>query len=88
MFLSCSGDYDLSLTNDLFMVLDYSTEEGWRGEVKHLYRHDLESFKWVFAWIAFASRRESSDQRNRATSMAGQLWMRHAGRRSFAYLIP
>ncbi|KAG2750149.1 hypothetical protein P692DRAFT_20953951 [Suillus brevipes Sb2] len=34
------------------MALDLLTEEGQRGEVKHLYRHDLESFMWCFAWIS------------------------------------
>ncbi|KAG2156721.1 uncharacterized protein EDB93DRAFT_863999 [Suillus bovinus] len=35
-----------------FMALDLLTLEGQRGEVKHLYRHDLESFMWCFAWIS------------------------------------
>ncbi|KAG2149127.1 uncharacterized protein EDB93DRAFT_1250051 [Suillus bovinus] len=60
------NDYDLSsLANDPgprgnertgtvpFMALDLLTEEGQRGQVKHLYRHDLESFMWCFAWICF-----------------------------------
>ncbi|KAG2087336.1 hypothetical protein BD769DRAFT_484882 [Suillus cothurnatus] len=49
------NDYDLSsLANDQgprgnertvpFMALDLLTTKGQRGEVKHLYRHDLESF--------------------------------------------
>ncbi|KAG2341852.1 hypothetical protein BDR05DRAFT_1060717 [Suillus weaverae] len=59
------NDYDLSsLANDSgprgnectgtvpFMALDLLTAEAQRGEVKHLYRHDLESFMWCFAWIA------------------------------------
>ncbi|KAG1893873.1 uncharacterized protein F5891DRAFT_1256963 [Suillus fuscotomentosus] len=59
------NDYDLSsLADDLgprgnertgtvpFMALDLLTKEGQRGEVKHLYRHDLESFIWCFAWIS------------------------------------
>ncbi|KAG2138198.1 hypothetical protein BD769DRAFT_256333 [Suillus cothurnatus] len=33
------------------MALDLLTAEAQRGEVKHLYRHDLESFVWVFAWV-------------------------------------
>ncbi|KAG2096097.1 uncharacterized protein F5147DRAFT_778460 [Suillus discolor] len=58
------NDYDLSsLANALgpqgnertgtvpFMALDLLTKEGQQGKVKHLYRHDLESFIWVFAWI-------------------------------------
>ncbi|KAG2340764.1 hypothetical protein BDR05DRAFT_966653 [Suillus weaverae] len=32
----------------LFMALDLLTAETQRGEVKHLYRHDLESLMWVF----------------------------------------
>ncbi|KAG2075856.1 hypothetical protein BDR04DRAFT_1068788 [Suillus decipiens] len=59
------NDYDLSSLADdpgprgnertgtvPFMALDLLTEEGQRGEVKHLYRHDLESFIWCFAWIS------------------------------------
>ncbi|KAG1727040.1 hypothetical protein EDB19DRAFT_1914396 [Suillus lakei] len=58
------NDYDLSsLANDQgprgnertgtvpFMALDLLTAKGQRGEVKHLYCHDLESFIWCFAWI-------------------------------------
>ncbi|KAG1766866.1 hypothetical protein EV702DRAFT_785943 [Suillus placidus] len=59
------NDYDLSsLANDPgprgnertgtvpFMALDLLTAKAQRGEVKHIYRHDLESFMWVFAWIS------------------------------------
>ncbi|KAG2134881.1 uncharacterized protein EDB93DRAFT_835296 [Suillus bovinus] len=59
------NDYDLSsLANDLgprgnertgtvpFMAVDLLTARAQRGEVKHLYRHDLESFMWVFTWIS------------------------------------
>jgi hypothetical protein len=35
-----------------FMAIDLLTKRGQRGEVKHLYRHDLESFVWCFAWIS------------------------------------
>ncbi|KIK45224.1 hypothetical protein CY34DRAFT_10517 [Suillus luteus UH-Slu-Lm8-n1] len=35
-----------------FMARDLLTEEGQRGEVKHMYRHVLESFIWCFAWIS------------------------------------
>ncbi|KAG2092324.1 uncharacterized protein F5147DRAFT_779719 [Suillus discolor] len=58
------NDYDLSsLADDAgprgnertgtvpFMALELLKEQGQRGEVKHLYRHDLESFMWVFIWI-------------------------------------
>jgi serine/threonine protein kinase len=34
-----------------FMALELLTREGQRGEVGHLYRHDLESFMWVLAWV-------------------------------------
>ncbi|KAG1775864.1 hypothetical protein EV702DRAFT_1198772 [Suillus placidus] len=57
-------DYDLSSLANIvgpqgnertgtvpFMALDLLTAQAQRGEVKHLYRHDLESFMWVFAWI-------------------------------------
>ncbi|KAG2073282.1 hypothetical protein BDR04DRAFT_1095178 [Suillus decipiens] len=60
------NDYDLSsLIDDRgprgnertgtvpFMALDLLTAKAQRGEVKHLYRHDLESFIWVFIWICF-----------------------------------
>ncbi|KAG2120529.1 uncharacterized protein F5147DRAFT_831813 [Suillus discolor] len=59
------NDYDLSSLADdpgprgnertgtvPFMALDLLTEQAQRGEVKHLYRHDLESFVWVFTWIS------------------------------------
>jgi hypothetical protein len=36
-----------------FMAIDLLTEKGQRGEVKHLYRHDLESFMWVLVWVSF-----------------------------------
>jgi len=34
-----------------FMALDLLTSEGQGGEIKHLYRHDLESFIWVLVWV-------------------------------------
>ncbi|KAG2149131.1 uncharacterized protein EDB93DRAFT_1337101 [Suillus bovinus] len=59
------NDYDLSSLADdpgprgnertgtvPFMALELLSEQGQRGEVKHLYRHDLESFMWCFAWIS------------------------------------
>jgi hypothetical protein len=59
------NDYDLSSLADEpgprgskctgtvpFMALDLLTEKGQRGEVEHLYRHDLESFMWCFTWIS------------------------------------
>ncbi|KAG2035199.1 hypothetical protein BDR03DRAFT_535397 [Suillus americanus] len=58
------NDYDLSsLANVVgpqgnertgtvpFMAIELLSPSAQRGEVKHLYRHDLESFMWVFAWI-------------------------------------
>ncbi|KAG2083002.1 hypothetical protein BD769DRAFT_1682918 [Suillus cothurnatus] len=58
------NDYDLSsLANVVgpqgnkrtgtvpFMALDLLTAKAQRGEVRHLYRHDLESFMWGFAWV-------------------------------------
>ncbi|KAG1893857.1 uncharacterized protein F5891DRAFT_743724 [Suillus fuscotomentosus] len=63
------NDYDLSsLANAVgpqgnertgtvpFMALDLLTKEGQQGKAKYLYRHDLESFMWVFAWICFRYR--------------------------------
>lgn len=35
-----------------FMALDLLSKKGQRGEVKHLYRHDLESFVWVLVWVS------------------------------------
>jgi serine/threonine protein kinase len=56
------NDFDLSSTRDTpsgqertgtvpFMALDLLTEEGIKGQVKHLYQHDAESFIWVLTWI-------------------------------------
>ncbi|KAG2131322.1 hypothetical protein DEU56DRAFT_813989 [Suillus clintonianus] len=60
------NDYDLSLLKEAlgpqgnertgtvpFMALDLLAPKAQRGEVKHLYRHDMESFVWVFIWICF-----------------------------------
>ncbi|KAG2130825.1 uncharacterized protein EDB93DRAFT_1331954 [Suillus bovinus] len=60
------NDYDLSSLADdpgpqrnkrmstvPFMALDLFTEECQQGKVKHLYRHDLESFMWCFVWTSF-----------------------------------
>lgn len=33
-----------------FMALDLLTQEGFRGDVPRLYRHDLESFIWVLPY--------------------------------------
>ncbi|KAG2070795.1 hypothetical protein BDR04DRAFT_1053775 [Suillus decipiens] len=63
------NDYDLSSLANVagpqgnertgtvpFMALELLTPSAQRGEVKHLYRHDLESFMWVFAWISLRYR--------------------------------
>ncbi|KAF8838071.1 hypothetical protein BDN67DRAFT_955720 [Paxillus ammoniavirescens] len=34
-----------------FMAIDLLDADGQDGKVKHLYRHDMESFIWVFVWI-------------------------------------
>ncbi|KAI0758707.1 hypothetical protein C8Q74DRAFT_1359558 [Fomes fomentarius] len=34
-----------------FMAIDLLTEEAPAGKIRHLYRHDLESFIWVFLWV-------------------------------------
>ncbi|TRM67315.1 hypothetical protein BD626DRAFT_99120 [Schizophyllum amplum] len=34
-----------------FMAIDLLSPEAMRGEVRHLYRHDLEAMIWVFVWI-------------------------------------
>ncbi|KAG1718981.1 uncharacterized protein EDB91DRAFT_1009110, partial [Suillus paluster] len=41
----------------LFMTLDLLTPEGQRGEVEHLYGHDLESFVWVLVWVCLRCRK-------------------------------
>ncbi|KAG0699554.1 hypothetical protein DFH29DRAFT_1014270 [Suillus ampliporus] len=39
-----------------FMALDLLSPKGQRGQVKHLYRHDLESFMWVLVWVCLRYR--------------------------------
>ena len=34
-----------------FMALDLLQNHGQKGIVKHVYRHDLESFIWVLVWL-------------------------------------
>ncbi|KAG1779616.1 hypothetical protein EV702DRAFT_1194993 [Suillus placidus] len=64
------NDYDLSSLANVpgpqgnertgtvpFMALDLLTAKAQQGEVKHLYRHDLESFMWVFIWICLRYRK-------------------------------
>ncbi|KAG1717241.1 hypothetical protein EDB19DRAFT_1923676 [Suillus lakei] len=63
------NDYDLSSLADVqgplgnertgtvpFMALELLSAKAQRGEVKHLYRHDLESFMWVFIWLCLRYR--------------------------------
>ncbi|KAG2135350.1 uncharacterized protein EDB93DRAFT_1170796 [Suillus bovinus] len=56
------NDFDLSSTGDTpsgqertgtvpFMALDLLTKEAIKGQVKHLYQHDAESFIWVLTWV-------------------------------------
>jgi len=34
-----------------FMPLDLLTGKAWDGNVRHLYRHDLEGFIWILPWV-------------------------------------
>ncbi|KAG2132079.1 hypothetical protein DEU56DRAFT_914275 [Suillus clintonianus] len=56
------NDFDLSSIQDIpscqertgtvpFMALDLLMEQVVEGKVKHLYRHDAESFIWVLTWV-------------------------------------
>ncbi|KAF9218531.1 hypothetical protein BS17DRAFT_742020 [Gyrodon lividus] len=36
-----------------FMAIELLREDGQSGRVEHIYRHNLESFIWVFIWICF-----------------------------------
>ncbi|KAG1796322.1 uncharacterized protein HD556DRAFT_1234671, partial [Suillus plorans] len=78
------NDYDLfSLVDDpgpqgnectsmvLFIALDLLTEEGQHGKVKHLHRHDLESFMYVLPGFSCITRMESFYHRDCAPSMNG-----------------
>ncbi len=46
---TCSG-FELTGTVP-FMAIDLLSEEALAGKIRHLYRHDLESFIWVFLWV-------------------------------------
>jgi len=35
-----------------FMAVDLLTPEYWEGDLRRLYRHDLEGFVWILPWIA------------------------------------
>ena len=39
-----------------FMALDLLENHGKKGIVKHVYRHDLESFIWVLVWLTLQYR--------------------------------
>ncbi|KAH9855847.1 hypothetical protein C2E23DRAFT_882621 [Lenzites betulinus] len=42
----------LELTGTMpFMAIDLLTNAAFRGEVRHLYRHDLESVFWTLIWV-------------------------------------
>ncbi|KAL1943780.1 hypothetical protein VTO73DRAFT_4225 [Trametes versicolor] len=50
------NDWDLTVDTPTpqtlpFMAVDLLCEEACRGEVRHLYRHDLEAFLWIFVWV-------------------------------------
>jgi hypothetical protein len=34
-----------------FMAIELLTQEAIEGKVKHMYRHDAESFIWVLTWV-------------------------------------
>ncbi|KAH7891074.1 hypothetical protein F5I97DRAFT_1799223, partial [Phlebopus sp. FC_14] len=63
MIVGVLNDFDLASLGDgvtgtertgtvPFMALDLLSDEALRGEVKHLYEHDAESFIWVLTWIS------------------------------------
>ena len=34
-----------------FMALELLTDQAWNGNVRRLYRHDLEGFIWMLPWV-------------------------------------
>jgi hypothetical protein len=57
------NDFDLSSTRDSpsgleltgtvpLMAIEMLTQDAIEGKVKHLYRHDAESFLWVLTWVS------------------------------------
>ncbi|KAG2363793.1 hypothetical protein BDR07DRAFT_1403336 [Suillus spraguei] len=61
-YIGVLNDFDLSSTQDSpsgqertgtipFMAMELLTEEAIKGNIKHLYRHDAESFIWVLTWV-------------------------------------
>jgi hypothetical protein len=62
-YIGVLNDFDLSSTQDNpsgleltgtvpFMSIEFLTQEAIEGKVKHLYRHDAESFLWVLTWVS------------------------------------
>jgi serine/threonine protein kinase len=62
-YIGVLNDFDLSSTRDSpsgqertgtvpFMAIELLTKEATEGKVKHLYRHDAESFLWVLTWVS------------------------------------
>ncbi|KAF9236151.1 hypothetical protein BU15DRAFT_50479 [Melanogaster broomeanus] len=54
--LACLTPSDKPLGNErtgmiLFMAIHLLQQDGQAGKVKHLYRHDMESFIWLYIWI-------------------------------------
>ena len=61
------SDFDLAkpvsqITGTLpFMALDLLDEDGVKGLVAPLYRHQLESFTWVFVYLCYAVTKKGDD---------------------------
>jgi hypothetical protein len=62
-YIGVLNDFDLSSTEDSpsgleltgtvpFMAIELLTKDAIEGKVKHLYRHDAESFLWVLTWVS------------------------------------
>ncbi|KAJ8586355.1 hypothetical protein M405DRAFT_359559 [Rhizopogon salebrosus TDB-379] len=72
-----------------FMALDFLTEKGRRGEVKHLYCHDLESFMWFSSGSFSVARMDGSYHGNPVLSTSGQLYpLKNVARRRHPFRIP
>ncbi|KAG2038296.1 hypothetical protein BDR03DRAFT_819423, partial [Suillus americanus] len=61
-YIGVLNNFDLSSTPDStsshehtgtvpFMAIEFLMKEGIQGKIKHLYRHDAESFIWVLTWV-------------------------------------
>ncbi|KAG2355780.1 hypothetical protein BDR07DRAFT_1425211 [Suillus spraguei] len=66
-YIGVLNDFDLSSTRDSplgqertgtipFMAVELLTEEAIKGDIKHMYRHDAESFIWVLTWVSLRYR--------------------------------